>query len=286
MIEEFGGPVLPCTNPDRKLGVEAEVTETPAFDLDFDFPDGRQAHPLSRATRRAFHNRASSPPFSSLPLFYCTIAQPFTPNILPRRGIKAPLNRFYLRPNYKLSTIQVSIMEDPIAPVSPKRPREDDDEPSFSTPVKAMNSAASSPLSVVSNIRTPSPLKSTTPSSIAPSASLSQAAPASSSSTPQPAKRRKLTQKEKDDQRLEKEAKAKARADKKSQKDAEDKLKAEQKAQKEQEKRKKAEQRDEKKRQKEEKQQLKEEEKAKKERVRLFSYSPMYSSMFYVAFHV
>ncbi len=76
-----------------------------------------------------------------------------------------------------------------------------------------------------------------------------------------------MTQKEKDDQRIEKEAKAKAKAEKKAQKDAEDKLKAEQKAQKEEEKRKKAEERDEKKRQKEEEQQQKEEEKAKKERV-------------------
>lgn len=159
-------------------------------------------------------------------------------------------------------------MEDPIAPASQKRPREDDDEPTVTTPVKATKSEASTPLSVLSHIQTPSPLKSTAPSSTLPA----------TSSTSQPAKRRKLTQKEKDDQRIEKEAKAKARAEKKAQKDAEDKVKAEQKAQKEEEKRskeeekrKKIEERDEKKRQKEEEQQQREEEKAKKERVSLLS---------------
>lgn len=154
-----------------------------------------------------------------------------------------------------------------------KRPLEEEDtEAPVSTPVKAIRSEASSPLSVLSEIQTPSPVKGTAPNSTAPTSSnhalSSQTVPASSG-TPQPAKRRKLTQQEKDDQRLEKEAKAKARADKKAQKEAEDKLKAEQKAQKEEEKRKKNEERDEKKRQKEEEQQQKEEEKAKKERVSL-----------------
>ncbi|KAH7396226.1 chromatin assembly factor 1 subunit A-domain-containing protein [Pyrenochaeta sp. MPI-SDFR-AT-0127] len=157
-------------------------------------------------------------------------------------------------------------MEDPIAPISQKRLHEEDDEPAVTTPVKAIRSEASTPLSVISHIQTPSPLKRTAPSIPLPA----------SSSTPQPAKRRKLTEKEKDDQRLEKEAKAKARAEKKAQKDAEDKLKAEQRAQKEEErrskdeeKRKKIEERDEKKRQKEEEQQQKEEEKAKKERAQM-----------------
>ncbi|KAJ4377455.1 hypothetical protein N0V83_000280 [Neocucurbitaria cava] len=162
--------------------------------------------------------------------------------------------------------------QSPRSPTPQKRPLEEDTEAPFSTPVKAIRSEASSPLSVLSQIQTPSPVKGTAPNSTAPTSSnhalSSQTVPASSG-TPQPAKRRKLTQQEKDDQRLEKEAKAKARADKKAQKEAEDKLKAEQKAQKEEEKRKKNEERDEKKRQKEEEQQQKEEEKAKKERVSL-----------------
>ncbi|KAF1848070.1 uncharacterized protein K460DRAFT_307930 [Cucurbitaria berberidis CBS 394.84] len=165
-------------------------------------------------------------------------------------------------------------MEDatPVAPSPQKRPLEEEDPEPPVTPVKAIRSEASTPLSVLSHIRTPSPLKRATPSSTAPDSSNhapSTQAAVASSSTPQPAKRRKLTQKEKDDQRLEKEAKAKAKADKKAQKDAEDKLKAEQKAQKEEEKRKKIEERDEKKRQREEEQQQKEEEKAKKERAQM-----------------
>jgi chromatin assembly factor 1 subunit A len=144
-------------------------------------------------------------------------------------------------------------MEDPApAPVLPKRPRED--EPPVSTPVKQIRSEASTPLSILS-VATPSPIKKS-PSNDALS---SQTAPALSS-TQQPAKRRKMTQMEKDDQRLEKEAKAKAREDKKVQKEAEDKLKAE-------EKQKKMDEREGKKRQKEEEQRAKEEEKAKRERV-------------------
>ncbi|KAF2827050.1 hypothetical protein CC86DRAFT_322913 [Ophiobolus disseminans] len=156
------------------------------------------------------------------------------------------------------------MMEDPtpLAPTPQKRPRDDDMEPSVSTPVKAIRSEASTPLSVMS-VRTPSPMKSLTPNTTAPSSSdnllSSQAVPASSTNVQQPAKRRKLTQKEKDDQRLEKEAKAKAREEKKAQKEAEDKLKAE-------EKQRKTEEREQKRRQKEEEQQQKEEEKAKKER--------------------
>jgi chromatin assembly factor 1 subunit A len=163
------------------------------------------------------------------------------------------------------------------APLSQKRPHEDDVDvqPSVSTPVKvAIRSEASTPLSVLS-VHTPSPMKSLTPSTTAPNSNdmaSSQIAPASSNA-PQPAKRRKLTQKEKDDQKLEKEAKAKAREDKKTQKEAEDRLKAEQKAAKDEEKRlkdeekKKLEEREEKRRRREEEQQQKEEEKAKKERV-------------------
>jgi chromatin assembly factor 1 subunit A len=161
--------------------------------------------------------------------------------------------------------------------ISQKRPLEDDVEPSVSTPVKAIRSEASTPLSVLS-VQTPSPMKqNAAPETTAPgngNVGSSQAVPSSSSG--QPAKRRKLTQQEKEDQRLEKEAKAKALADKRAQKEADEKLKAEQKAQREEEKRlkdeekqKKTEEREEKRRQKEEEQRLKEEEKAKKERVSL-----------------
>ncbi|KAF2125543.1 hypothetical protein P153DRAFT_370197 [Dothidotthia symphoricarpi CBS 119687] len=168
-------------------------------------------------------------------------------------------------------------MEDPtpVVPVPHKRPLEDEVEPPVSTPTKSIRSEASTPLSVISNIQTPSPFKNVTPHTTAPDNS-SASAVGNATPTPntqQSSKRRKLTQKEKEDQRLEKEAKAKARDEKKAQKEAEDKLKAEQKAQKEDEKRLKEEEkqkaqreRDEKKRQKEEEQQQKEEEKAKKER--------------------
>jgi chromatin assembly factor 1 subunit A len=156
-------------------------------------------------------------------------------------------------------------MEDPtpFTPTSQKRPHEDDVQTPITTPVKAIRSEASTPLSVLS-VRTPSPFKPhVTPNTTASSSGANpfsiQAASASSNAQ-QPAKRRKLTQKEKDDQQLEKEAKAKARAEKKVQKDAEDKLK-------EEEKQKKAEEREEKRRQKEEEQQQKEAEKLKKERV-------------------
>ncbi|KAF2852028.1 hypothetical protein T440DRAFT_393703 [Plenodomus tracheiphilus IPT5] len=153
-------------------------------------------------------------------------------------------------------------MEDstPAAPTAQKRPLEEDVAPS--TPLKAIRSEASTPLSVLSvlSVQTPSPLRGSAPTSTAPTST------DTAQSTSQSAKRRKLTSQEKEQQRLEKEAKAKAREDKKAQREAEDKLKAEQKAQKEEEKRKKAEERDEKKRQKEEEAQQKEEEKLKKER--------------------
>jgi hypothetical protein len=140
-------------------------------------------------------------------------------------------------------------MEDPtpLAPVSQKRPHEDDVEPVISTPTKQIQSEASTPLSILS-VRTPSPFKhNATPNT-------------ASSNAQQPTKRRKLTQKEKDDLQIEKDTKAKVRAEKKAQKDAEDKLK-------EEEKQKKAEEREEKRRQKEEEQSQKEAEKLKKERV-------------------
>jgi chromatin assembly factor 1 subunit A len=158
-------------------------------------------------------------------------------------------------------------MEDPtpLPPVSQKRPHEDDTQPpALSTPTKQIRSEASTPLSILS-VQTPSPFKpNAAPSTTAPSSSAnlltSQAVPVSSN-TQQPAKRRKLTQKEKDDLQLEKDAKTKARTEKKALKDAEDKLK-------EEEKQKKAEEREEKRRQKEEEQNQKEAEKLKKERVR------------------
>jgi chromatin assembly factor 1 subunit A len=163
-------------------------------------------------------------------------------------------------------------MEDPtpLATFSQKRPHDDDVQTPVTTPVKAIQSEASTPLSVLS-VRTPSPFKShATSNTTAPSSSsnpFSTQAASAPSNAQQPAKRRKLTQKEKDDQQLEKEAKAKARAEKKAQKDAEDKLK-------EEEKQKKAEEREEKRRQKEEEQQQKEAEKLKKERVSITQVRP------------
>lgn len=176
------------------------------------------------------------------------------------------------------------IMEDPTpaASVPHKRPLEVDAETPISTPTKSIRSEASTPLSVLSHVQTPSPFKNTTPHTTAPDSNsasvIGNATPTpntSASSNPQqPVKRRRFTEKEKEDQRLEKEAKAKARDEKRAQKEAEEKLRAEQKAQKEEEKRLKEEEkqkiqkeRDEKRRQKEEEQQQKEEEKAKKERV-------------------
>ncbi|OAF99506.1 uncharacterized protein CC84DRAFT_1200129 [Paraphaeosphaeria sporulosa] len=158
----------------------------------------------------------------------------------------------------------------PVILASPqKRPHDDEAEPCVSTPNRNSPSNASTPLSVMSSMQTPSPLKRTpagthTPSSSA-APSSTQPAPASSNDQ-QSAKRRKFTQQEKEEQAKEKEAKAKARAEKKAQKEAEEKLKADQKAQRDEEKRKKNEEKEEKKRVKELKQQQEEEEKKKKER--------------------
>lgn len=167
-------------------------------------------------------------------------------------------------------------MEDaaPVAPVVQKRPLENEVEPPV-TPVKpATGSQASTPLSVLS-VQTPSPLKSSAPTSTGPGSTESAHGQApsphkvsASDSTQQPAKRRRFTSQEKEAQRLDKEAKTKAREEKKAQREAEDKLKAEHKAHKEEEKRKKNEERGEKKRLKEEEQQRLEEDKAKKARVR------------------
>ncbi|KAF2021164.1 hypothetical protein BU24DRAFT_446244 [Aaosphaeria arxii CBS 175.79] len=149
---------------------------------------------------------------------------------------------------------------------SPKRTH-DQIEPLISTPERAPPSEApSTPLTDLSTVPSPSPAK--TPSAATPVHSAPNL-----SATQQPAKRRKLTTQEKEDQRLEKEAKDKARAEKKTQREAEDKAKADIKAQKDEqkrlkdeEKRKKNEEREEKKRAKELEQQQKEEEKRKKER--------------------
>lgn len=157
----------------------------------------------------------------------------------------------------------------PILASPQKRPHVDDDEPSISTPNRAAPSNASAPLSVISSIRTPSPLKQAKTETATPASStnLVPSTAPTSSGDPQPAKRRKLTSQEKEEQAKEKEVKAKQRADKKAQKEAEEKLKADQKAQKDEEKRKKNEEKEEKKRAKELKQQQEEEEKKKKERV-------------------
>ncbi|KAL5117392.1 chromatin assembly factor-I (CAF-I) p90 subunit [Pleosporales sp. CAS-2024a] len=157
----------------------------------------------------------------------------------------------------------------PPTPVIQKRSL-NETEPPVTTPIKSIRSEASTPLSVRS-VQTPSPFQSIAlPNTTAPSNS--DNAPSANNAS-QSAKRRRLTQKEKDDQKLEKEAKAKARAEKKAQKEAEDKLKEEEKrkkAEEREEKRRQKEeeqqQKDEKRRQKEEEQQQKEEEKAKKER--------------------
>lgn len=165
-------------------------------------------------------------------------------------------------------------MEDLIpAPVSQKRPHEDV-EPQPSTPVKAVSSQASTPLSVLSNISTPSPMKSTAPSTATPivNAAVNQVATQitdDSDCTQQPAKkkRRALTQQEKDDAAREKEDKAKARADKAAQKEAEAKLKADEKAQKAAQKEAENKAKAEEKAKREADKREKEEERAKKERV-------------------
>jgi chromatin assembly factor 1 subunit A len=145
------------------------------------------------------------------------------------------------------------MMEDPPA-LTTKRPREEEDtDPHPATPARTIVSDASSPLSPAASIQTPSPLKALQLGDSAPTADVSngtQSTQATHSAT-QPAKRRRLTEKEKEEQRLEKEAKAKATAERRAQKEVKDKLKAEKKAQKEEDEKHKA------------------EEKAKKERVSL-----------------
>jgi len=156
-----------------------------------------------------------------------------------------------------------------------KRVRDHDDgEPCTPTPHSSVTLTASTPLTVPSSVATPSPLRQATikPSSPSDSSHLAAdhlIAPAQSASTSglQPAKRRKLTEEEKEEQRLEKEARAKAKAEKKTLKEVEDKLKAEQKAQKDEERRKKTEEKEQKKRARELKQQQEEEDKRRKERV-------------------
>src|SRR5690242_14794471 len=165
-------------------------------------------------------------------------------------------------------------MEDPtLAPLSHKRPHDEDAEPQPSTPVKAISSEASTPLSVLSNIQTPSPMQSTIPStssnSAADQSSTQTATSSSSAQLPSRKKRRVLTQQEKDDAAREREVKAKSRADKAAQKEAEAKLKADEKAQKAAQKEAEIKAKADEKAKKEADKREKEEEKAKKERVSL-----------------
>ncbi|KAF2743546.1 hypothetical protein M011DRAFT_496853 [Sporormia fimetaria CBS 119925] len=117
-----------------------------------------------------------------------------------------------------------------------------------------------SPLTVLSSVATPSPLKRPAPQASATSTNGTSHTPSSApSDNAPPAKRRRFTEQEKEEQRREKEAKDKARAEKKAAKEEEVRLK-------EEEKRKKKEEREEKKRAKEIEQLAKDEEKRKKER--------------------
>ncbi|KAG9376979.1 Chromatin assembly factor 1 protein [Pyrenophora tritici-repentis] len=157
-------------------------------------------------------------------------------------------------------------MDDPTHVAQPPQKRSlEEDEPAVATPVKQIRSEASSPLSDLS-MQTPSPQKANDPNSTAPANGQTPSSIPTPSSAQQPTKRRKLTSQEKEAQRLEKEAKAKAREEKRAQKEADERLKAEQKAQRDEEKRRKNGEQDEKKRLKEEKQQRLEEQKAKKAR--------------------
>ncbi|KAH7135133.1 chromatin assembly factor 1 subunit A-domain-containing protein [Dendryphion nanum] len=149
-------------------------------------------------------------------------------------------------------------MEDPPSMTlvhAQKRSHDDlDTLPPVSTPKKSPPSSnASSPLSVLSTVPSPSSVKMVVGITAPTQAS------AASATTQQPAKRRKLTQQEKDDQKREKEAKEKAKADQKAEREEQKRLKDE-------EKRKKNEEREEKKRAKDFEQQQKEEDKKKKER--------------------
>lgn len=161
-----------------------------------------------------------------------------------------------------------------VVPMLQKRPHDDDDDtkPQPSTPVKATSSQASTPLSVLSDVQTPSPMQPALRHTTAPSGNtMTIQVP---DSQPAKKKRRVLTQQDKDDAAREKEAKAKAKADKTAQKEAEARLKADEKAQKaaqkEAENKAKAEEKakkDVERAKKEAEKREKEEEKAKKERV-------------------
>jgi chromatin assembly factor 1 subunit A len=184
-----------------------------------------------------------------------------------------------------MDTMEVST---PVALVAPQKRPLDDAEPRPSTPTRAISSNASTPLTTVSSMATPSPLKNAsiplllgTNAAVAGDTAITLPGTAPTPGSTQPAKRRKLTAQERKDRDAEKEVKAKALADRKAQKEAEDKAKAEQKAQKEEEKRardeerrKKNEEKEEKKRAKELKQQQEEEEKRKKERVSRTPHQP------------
>ncbi|CAI6293239.1 unnamed protein product [Periconia digitata] len=161
-------------------------------------------------------------------------------------------------------------MEAPVPAVpfaSPqKRPLEDDAQPS--TPNRPSTSTASTPLSILSSVATPSPVQqqhatsNTTPA-------LPQSTPTASSNAQPPAKKRKLTPQEKEAERFEKEAKAKARAEKKEQKEAEDKLKAEKREEERKRKEDVKQKKEEEKRKKEDEKRKKEEDKQRKERSQL-----------------
>jgi chromatin assembly factor 1 subunit A len=177
-------------------------------------------------------------------------------------------------------------MEDPpqvIPTALGKRALEDDVDAPVSTPDNAAPSDTSTPLTILSTMASPSPMKAE-PSHASDSGSSNGSVTgdvptwplgaATSNGTQPPAKKRKLTIREKEEKKLEKDTKEKAKAEKKAQKDQEDKLKAEQRAQKDEERRikdeerrKKNEEKEEKKKAKEFELQRKEEEKLKKERV-------------------
>lgn len=182
----------------------------------------------------------------------------------------------------------INKMEDvpPIILVAPgKRALEDDVDAPISTPDNAAPSEPSTPLSVLSTMASPSPKKpgaSYASASGSSNGSVTGDAPtstlgAAATSGGQPlVKRRKLTIREKEEKKLEKEVKERVKAEKKAQRDQEDKIKAEQRTQKEEEKRvkdeerrKKNEEKEEKKKAKEFELQRKEEEKRKKEEDKL-----------------
>ncbi|KAF2198535.1 hypothetical protein GQ43DRAFT_457762 [Delitschia confertaspora ATCC 74209] len=181
-------------------------------------------------------------------------------------------------------------MADPVPqiPISQpqKRPLEDDAPAPVTTPTKAptaTHSAASSPLSVLSTVPSPSPTKlvfgqsQSSYNAAVGGASVPNSSSSIVNTAQQPAtKKRKLTNKEKEDRRAEREAKEKERADIKAKREEEKRLKEDEKRIKDEEKRKKNEEKEEKKRakeldqlQKEEERRKKEEEKQKKEKSQL-----------------